>query len=454
MNMSKLISEDCMTQATKWSNCITKFKNKQSVRFNENSSQKSQDKFLNETSLQTKSLNQFGHEISWDNESFIGIGDEKNDTEFEINFNLIKPELKINENANEFIEDENEPLTSEKLDQTFQKDYMRLYYDSNINTPNQTYLSKIVDDQIKAFDLNETRQHQLTERTILGFSQLAPTKSIPAVEPLSENQNITITETSRLESIPIGVQSNETQSINHISIRIEQPNQLEPILTVAQSNEIHNIIQLSEATKLQPIPTIRDNLATNFEKSILIIDKPDDLINSMIDQTYNENVSIIDGASVNGNETIIQAIRDPFSFDIKIRLLERGPIDKLKANKSYISLCSMAPIIKKKMSVTLNDNQSYNIIDEIGKGAYAQIYLIQNKSQKDKKYALKVDKQATAWEYYITEIIHERLAVMSNEKMMQIDVMTSFVKIEQFMKFSDGCFSAMNYYKNGSLLVT
>lgn len=75
MNMSKLISEDCMTQATKWSNCITKFKNKQSVRFNENSSQKSQDKFLNETSLQTKSLNQFGHEISWDNESFIGIGD-------------------------------------------------------------------------------------------------------------------------------------------------------------------------------------------------------------------------------------------------------------------------------------------------------------------------------------------------------------------------------------------
>ena len=64
-----------------------------------------------------------------------------------------------------------------------------------------------------------------------------------------------------------------------------------------------------------------------------------------------------------------------------------------------------------------------------------------------------MDKQATAWEYYITEIIHERLAVMSNEKMMHIDVMTSFVKIEQFMKFSDGCFSAMNYYKNGSLLV-
>jgi len=206
----------------------------------------------------------------------------------------------------------------------------------------------MVDDQIKAFDLNETRHQQLAERTMMNLSQLAPT-----------NQNKTIP----------------------------------------------------------------------------------------IDETFTDSAS-----ELNLNETIIQAIRDPFSFDIKIRLLERGPIDKLKANKSYISLCSMAPIIKKKMSVTLNDNQSYNIIDEIGKGAYAQIYLIQNKSQKDKKYALKVDKQATAWEYYITEIIHERLAVMSNEKMMQIDVMTSFVKIEQFMKFSDGCFSAMNYYKNGSLL--
>ena len=343
MNMSKLIIEDCMTQATKWSNCITKFKNKQPS--NENN--KIPIKTLEKTGFS-------GQEISWDNESQIDIGTiASNDSEIDINFSLIKSDFKIIDPViPEPIEDEIEPLTSEKLDQTFKIDYLRLYFpDSILNSPgnNQTCLTKMVDDQIKAFDLNETRHQQLAERTMMNLSQLAPT-----------NQNKTIP----------------------------------------------------------------------------------------IDETFTDSAS-----ELNLNETIIQAIRDPFSFDIKIRLLERGPIDKLKANKSYISLCSMAPIIKKKMAVTLNDNQSYNIIDEIGKGAYAQIYLIQNKSQKDKKYALKVDKQATAWEYYITEIIHERLAVMSNEKMMQIDVMTSFVKIEQFMKFSDGCFSAMNYYKNGSLLV-
>jgi hypothetical protein len=37
---------------------------------------------------------------------------------------------------------------------------------------------------------------------------------------------------------------------------------------------------------------------------------------------------------------------------------------------------------------------------------------------------------------------------------MLVNVGNSFIKIHQFIKFNDGCFSAMSYYKNGSLLVS
>ena len=61
--------------------------------------------------------------------------------------------------------------------------------------------------------------------------------------------------------------------------------------------------------------------------------------------------------------------------------------------------------------------------------------------------------QATAWEFYITEAIHERLSEMVERKSMIIDVTKSYIRLEQFMKYKNGCFSTMSYYENGSLLV-
>jgi len=169
------------------------------------------------------------------------------------------------------------------------------------------------------------------------------------------------------------------------------------------------------------------------------------------EMTFNETT--LNETASNLNETVRQAVKDPFNFEIKRRLLERGPINQLKDNICFKSLCTIAPTIKTRGQVSLIDNEYYSVLDEIGKGAYSQIYLIQNKSKKDKKFALKVDSQATAWEFYITEMLNKRLVAILNEGRMLIDVSKSFVKIEQCMKFSNGCFSAMNYYQNGSLLV-
>jgi hypothetical protein len=86
--------------------------------------------------------------------------------------------------------------------------------------------------------------------------------------------------------------------------------------------------------------------------------------------------------TTNLNETILQSIRNPFSYEFKNRLLKRcGGVDYLKTKSTYTSLMSNAPIIKEKRNVFLAGNTNYNVIKEIGKGSYAVIYAITNKNE-------------------------------------------------------------------------
>lgn len=146
-------------------------------------------------------------------ESSIGVDNKtglgSNDTTTAINFSLIKSEVnnqtKLIENQNEFTYEneietettEHEPLTSEKLDETFRKDYYRVYYSSSnsvTSSANKTCLNKLVeekilDDQVKAFDLNESRQQnqQIVERSMLSLTQ--PNKTIISQTILEESKH-------------------------------------------------------------------------------------------------------------------------------------------------------------------------------------------------------------------------------------------------------------------------
>ena len=61
--------------------------------------------------------------------------------------------------------------------------------------------------------------------------------------------------------------------------------------------------------------------------------------------------------------------------------------------------------------------------------------------------------QATAWEFYLTETLHDRLKLLMQAGQRNVDVSGSFIKIKNFIKYNNGCFSVMNFYKHGSLLV-
>lgn len=186
----------------------------------------------------------------------------------------------------------------------------------------------------------------------------------------------------------------------------------------------------------------KDESQTASTKSALFVTNADNSLSVL----SNESTTM-----QNLNETLMTAIKEPFNIEIKNKLLDKGPIEMLKKNPNFASLKSTAPIIKEKIFISLKDNIDYKIIREIGKGSFAKIYLIERKDTKQ-KMALKVDKQATSWEFYITENLNERLNKMLNEKTMKVNVMESFIRMNQFIKYQDGCFSAMNYYINGSLL--
>lgn len=108
--------------------------------------------------------------------------------------------------------------------------------------------------------------------------------------------------------------------------------------------------------------------------------------------TFNGSTTTCMTTTTNLNNTIFSAVRDPFNTDVKNRLLVRGSSSIIK-KPNYKNLIVQHPIVKEKQMVLLMDGVNYTILEMIGKGAFAKIYLIQNKKDKEKssrKMALKV----------------------------------------------------------------
>ena len=129
------------------------------------------------------------------------------------------------------------------------------------------------------------------------------------------------------------------------------------------------------------------------------------LAESMLaDETFsgggnNMNMSSLSGQTTKTvplNDTIVKSVQNPFNFDTKNRLINRGAIEYLKKKPNYASVMVKGPMVREKANVAIKE--PYKVISEIGNGAYAKIYLIEPvKQDKDKRkqLALKVTAQRT-----------------------------------------------------------
>lgn len=112
--------------------------------------------------------------------------------------------------------------------------------------------------------------------------------------------------------------------------------------------------------------------------------------------SMNSSLTTCMTTTTNLNNTLFSAVRDPFNTDVKNRLLVRDSSSIIK-KPNYKNLIVQHPIVKEKQMVLLMDGVNYTILEMIGKGAFAKIYLIQNKMDREKpnkKMALKVRQHA------------------------------------------------------------
>lgn len=126
-----------------------------------------------------------------------------------------------------------------------------------------------------------------------------------------------------------------------------------------------------------------------------------------------------------------------------------------KASKSGIdktgSIC-LPPVLKFPSS----PNSTYTIKRELGKGAFAPVYLIQHDASDDESkatnssnplLALKCEHPPTPWEFYIMSTIHSRLATHSSSRYS-----TSLLKPQALCLFADEGYLVEQYFDQGTLL--
>jgi hypothetical protein len=299
-----------------------------------------------------------------------------------------------------------ELLTSEKLEESFSADYYKIYFNNTTHFDNS-------DISINKSIRSSQRSHIVTNVSTLNIPMPRISEQI---EPVSTDE---VSNTSAITTTKIGIEMTE--------VNLTAP--FKPKLIGAIEN-MSNVSIMVETKNGED----KDNQSSE-------------------DQTLiSRSSSTINTSTL--NDTVVNAVREPFNFEVKNRLLNRKANEYLAAKSNFVSLRVQAPVIQeKKTLLTLADRLEYRVIEEIGKGAFAKIYLIErNEGERKISYALKADIQSTAWEYYITETLHDRLEKMRNEGLMNLNVSESFVKICQFVKYNNGCLSVMNYYKNGSLL--
>jgi hypothetical protein len=234
---------------------------------------------------------------------------------------------------NDEFRDEQELFTKDKLEETFNNDYYKLCYNNNANS-----------------SLN------LTTTNVTKYIDAAQKMLMVA----KENEN-------------------EFDMRNEACEKLKKSTDQDDVSTARETTQI-----LGERTNNQSklLPKKLTSLAQDFNNM-------NNTYNSSIiyDSITTSNDSDTTMTGSNMNETIMYTIREPFNYEFKNRLLNRGPLEQLKKNPNFSTLAVNLPEIKVKTFLPLK-NVNYNILEEIGSGAFAKIYLIETKDKS--KYALKV----------------------------------------------------------------
>ena len=152
-------------------------------------------------------------------------------------------------------------------------------------------------------------------------------------------------------------------------------------------------------------------------------------------------------------------VEHPLSASLRLKLLSSlsPPLDRYDTFYRYDQALNMSLFLGKMHRLSANENKSpiidfkktndlYCIRLELGRGGYATVYLAESGTNEYK--ALKVEKPASSWEYYILKQVERRL--------LQLDPsgssLRSIINVDALHYFTDESYLVLNYAKQGTLL--
>lgn len=148
-------------------------------------------------------------------------------------------------------------------------------------------------------------------------------------------------------------------------------------------------------------------------------------------------------------------IENPLGDNFRKQLLATidPPLDRYDTFYHYNQSLKMSALLKKIHRVSKSENKNpivdfkktgdlYCIRSELGEGGYATVYLAE--SSTGNLSALKVEKPASVWEYYILKQIEKRLSGR--------DILRSIINASSLHCFQDESYLVLNYANQGTVL--
>lgn len=210
----------------------------------------------------------------------------------------------------------------------------------------------------------------------------------------------------------------------------------QPALSRAAKTNLDTVIAKTGVTLDQEVnsgPTIKDAQCNPV----------DDYVRMQVLEALNPPLTSYTGFHDHGDESINRApeIR---RFCKAVAKMSKNGNDKTMTNLQ----------LPPRLTFSGSDD-SYIVKRELGAGAFAPVYLIEDVSQdssqdwsvpasKTQFYALKMEEPPTPWEFYMTRLTHERLASHRAAK--------SIIRIPRFHLYRDECYLIEEYRDQGTLL--
>ncbi|CAI6354333.1 unnamed protein product [Macrosiphum euphorbiae] len=133
---------------------------------------------------------------------------------------------------------------------------------------------------------------------------------------------------------------------------------------------------------------------------------------------------------------------NPFDDELITKLLQRVIKFPNEHHKSgYVEQESDLPIMRSEFKLGHN---KMTLLSEIGKGSYARVVKVRPDGENAIEKALKVQKPACAWEWYISKEVQHRLK--DSEKV------SYFINMDQMFVFKNGSIISMEFATHGTLL--